>query len=85
MRPRHSEPADPFAPNAPVVGLAPHMHLRSREWRGGRSIDDEEVEMRARIDPDGCLGCGVCVDCCPEEAISMTAVDRPIAVVDPAR
>ena len=36
--------------------------------------------MAAEIDRDECVGCGTCVDECPEEAISMD--DEEIAVVD---
>jgi len=29
------------------------------------------VDGKAVVDPDACVDCGVCVDACPEEAISM--------------
>lgn len=29
------------------------------------------VEGKARVDPETCVDCGVCVDVCPVEAISM--------------
>ncbi|WP_406657221.1 4Fe-4S binding protein [Methanolobus sp. ZRKC2] len=37
--------------------------------------------MTAIVDKDLCTGCGVCVDSCPVEAISMNSED--LAVVDP--
>lgn len=30
-----------------------------------------EVRMAAQIDQEKCTGCGICVDICPLEAISM--------------
>ena len=36
--------------------------------------------MPAVVNADECVGCGTCVDECPEEAISMN--DDEIAVVD---
>ena len=36
--------------------------------------------MPAVVDRDECVGCGTCVEECPEEAISMD--DQEIAVVD---
>jgi NAD-dependent dihydropyrimidine dehydrogenase PreA subunit len=29
------------------------------------------AEAKAKVDSDTCIDCGVCVDTCPEEAISM--------------
>jgi NAD-dependent dihydropyrimidine dehydrogenase PreA subunit len=29
------------------------------------------VDEKAVVDEDTCIDCGVCVDACPEEAISM--------------
>jgi NAD-dependent dihydropyrimidine dehydrogenase PreA subunit len=29
------------------------------------------VDGKAQVDPDACVDCGVCVDACPVEAISM--------------
>ncbi|MDI3539546.1 MAG: hypothetical protein PWQ52_669 [Methanolobus sp.] len=37
--------------------------------------------MPAIVDKELCTGCGVCVDSCPVEAISMT--DEDLAFVDP--
>jgi ferredoxin len=37
--------------------------------------------MTAMVDKDGCVCCGICVDICPEHAISMDA----LVVVDPKR
>ncbi len=36
--------------------------------------------MPAVVDKDECVGCGTCVEDCPEEAITMN--DEEIAVVD---
>jgi ferredoxin len=36
--------------------------------------------MAAEVDRDECVGCGTCVDECPEEAIKMD--DEEIAVID---
>jgi len=46
-----------------------------------RSLQRQEdaAPMAARVDPDKCTGCGICVDVCPVEAIS---VDNHLAVVD---
>jgi ferredoxin len=37
--------------------------------------------MTAMVDKDGCVRCGICVDICPEHAISMDGR----VVVDPTR
>jgi ferredoxin len=37
--------------------------------------------MTAMVDKDKCVSCGICVDICPEYAISMDA----LVVVDPRR
>jgi NAD-dependent dihydropyrimidine dehydrogenase PreA subunit len=29
------------------------------------------VEEKAKVNPDGCVECGVCIDACPVAAISL--------------
>ena len=43
--------------------------------RGG---DEESQQGIAVVDPERCTGCGICIDACPEEAISV----ENIAVID---
>jgi electron transport complex protein RnfB len=41
-----------------------------------------ETEQAVEIDPERCIGCGVCLSTCPEEAI--TLVPKEPTVVPPA-
>ncbi len=41
--------------------------------------------MKAKVDPDACIGCAVCVMQCPERALSLKSRLEPVAVVDRER
>ena len=41
--------------------------------------------MKARVDIESCIGCGVCVLQCPERAIALMSLPEPVAVVDRVR
>jgi NAD-dependent dihydropyrimidine dehydrogenase PreA subunit len=40
-------------------------------------LGDLTKELKAKVDPDKCYGCGVCVPNCPEEALELKLVRPP--------
>jgi ferredoxin len=42
----------------------------------------DEEEGKAVVDPDKCIGCGVCTVTCPEETLKLHRFERPEAPFD---